>query len=158
MSTKDNQSALRLSPSHGKHVFALAVIAAVHDKTLIAENVETLQNDEKEQITKAMKQEMMLVTRLLQHTSNGSFIEWNETTSPLASSRCRALGKSPTGPDLDAMDINVTNKHEPTEQISICLSVFLLLFLIPLHPHFSGVLLVSGHFLELVHLFFKMLD
>ena len=65
MCTKENQSALRLAPSHGKHVYALVVITAVHEKTLFAENVETLQKDEKEQLTKAMKQEMMLVT----HTS-----------------------------------------------------------------------------------------
>ena len=91
-------------------MFALAVITAVHGNTLFAENVETLQRDEKEQLTKAMRQEMMLVTHLLKHTSTGSFIEWNETTSPLASSRCRELSRSPTGPELDVLDVHVTKK------------------------------------------------
>ena len=112
MCTKDNQSALRLSPAHGKQVYALAVITAVHGTTLIAENVETVEKGEKEQLVKAMKQEMRLATELLKHTANGSFVSWNETTSPLTSSRCRELSRSPTGPELDVMDIQVSKKPQ----------------------------------------------
>ena len=104
MCNKDNRSTLMLTPSHGKHVYALAVITAVHGNTLYAENVESLQQAEKEKITKTIRQEMALVTLLLQHKK---YATWDETTSPIASSRCRALGRSPTGPELEAMDMNV---------------------------------------------------
>ena len=110
MCNNDNRSTLMLTPSHGKHVYALAVITAVHGNTLYAENVEALQRDEKEHLAKAIRREMTLVTRLLQHTSSSKGAVWDETTSPIASSRCRVLGKSPTGPELDVMDINVAKK------------------------------------------------
>ena len=56
MCTKDNRASLMLTPSHGKHVYALAVITAVDGSTLYTENIETLQRDEKE-IAKAIRQE-----------------------------------------------------------------------------------------------------
>ena len=95
-----------LTPSHGKHVHALAVITAVHGNTLYAENVETLQRDEKDDLAKAIRREMTLATRLVQHTLSGKDTKWDEITSPIASSRCRALGRSPTGPELAALHMN----------------------------------------------------
>ena len=111
MCKKENQNTLMLSPTHGKPLYALAVITAVHDNTLFAENVESLQQDDKDKYAKAMKQEMLLVTHLLNHTSSGKTIEWNETTSPLTSSRCRSLSKSPTGPDLDLLELHEAKKQ-----------------------------------------------
>ena len=110
MCNKDNRSTLMLTPSHGKHVHALAVITAVHGNTLYAENVETLQRDEKDDLAKAIRREMTLATRLTQHTFSGKSTKWDETTSPIASSRCRALGRSPTGPELDVLNMNVAKK------------------------------------------------
>ena len=110
MCNKDNRSALMLTPSHGKHVHALAVITAVHGNTLYAENVETLQRDEKDDLAKAILQEMTLATRLMQHTFSSKSTKWDETTSPIASSKCRALGRSPTGPELDVLNMNVAKK------------------------------------------------
>ena len=107
MCNKDNRSTLMLTPSHGKHGLALAVIAAVHGHTLYAENVEPLQQARKEKLTKTIRQEMALVTLLLQHKK---YATWDETTSPIASSRCRALSKSPTGPEIDAMPYNDAKK------------------------------------------------
>ena len=103
-------STLTLSPSHGKHVYALVVITGVHGNTLYAENVETLQRDEKDQLAKAIRQEMTLVTRLLQKKSSPKEVQWDEKTSPIASSKCRLLCRSPTGPELDAMNIRAPKK------------------------------------------------
>ena len=111
MCNKENRSALMLTPTHGKHVYALAVITAVHGNTLYAENVETLQLVDKENLAKAIRQEMTLVTQLLQHTSVNKGAEWNETTYPLVSARCRALGRSPTGPELDSLNIHASKTH-----------------------------------------------
>ena len=110
MCNKDNRSTLMLTPSHGKHVHALAVITAVHGNELYAENVESLQRDETDYLTKAIRQEMTLVTRLLQHTSSNPRTKWDETTSPIASSKCRALARSPTGPELDVLSVHVAKK------------------------------------------------
>ena len=99
-----------LTPSHGKHVYALVVITAIHDKTLYAENVECLQREEKDQLTKAIRQEMTLAMHLMRHALAGKSTKWDETTSPIASSKCRALGKSPTGPELDVINIDTAKK------------------------------------------------
>ena len=95
-----------LAPSHGKHVYALVVITAIRDDTVYAAIVESVQRDEKEQLAKAIRQEMTLATRFMQHTIGGKTTPWDETTSPLASSRCRVLGRGPTGPELDALYIS----------------------------------------------------
>jgi len=110
MCSKDNRSTLMLTPSHGKHVHALAVITAVNGNTLYAENVESLQQNEKDDLAKAICQEMTLATRLMQHTFSSKSTKWDETTSPIASSRCRALGRSPTGPELDVLNMSVAKK------------------------------------------------
>ena len=60
MCTKDNRASLMLTNAH----YALAVITAVDGSTLYSENTETLQRDEKENLAKAIRQEMTLVTRL----------------------------------------------------------------------------------------------
>ena len=95
-----------LNPSHGKHVFALAVITAVDGHTLYVQNVEIIQRDEKDQLAKAIRQEMTLASRLMQHTLSGKSVDWDDTTSPIASARCRKLGRSPTGPELNILDMS----------------------------------------------------
>ena len=49
-------------------------------------------------------------TRLMQYTIGCKTTPWDEATSPLASSRCRVLGRSPTGPELDALHISTGKK------------------------------------------------
>ena len=114
MCNKNNRASLMLTPSHGKHVYALAVITAVDGSTLYTESVETLQRDEKENLAKAIRQEMTLVTRLLEHTAANKMAKWDETTSPLVSSKCRKLSKSPTGPELDVMGFQPSCKKPRT--------------------------------------------
>ena len=46
--SKGARTSLTLTPAHGKHVFALAVITSVQDNTLYAETVEQIQKDEKQ--------------------------------------------------------------------------------------------------------------
>ena len=101
-----------LAPAYGKHVYALVVITAIRDDTVYAPIVESVKRDEKEQLAKAIRQERTLATRLLQHTIGGKTAPWDETTSPLASSRCRVLGRSPTGQELDALHISSGKKRE----------------------------------------------
>ena len=60
-----------------------------------------LSEDEKNNFVMTMRQEMALPVDLIKHTSVGIAAPWTEETSPLAASSRRALGKSPTGPDLD---------------------------------------------------------
>ena len=86
MCNKNNRSSLMLTPSHGKHVYALDIITAIHENTLYAENVEALQRDEKDQLAKAIRQEMTLATHLIKHACAGQTAQWDETTSPIASS------------------------------------------------------------------------
>ena len=76
----------------------------MQDNTLYAETVETIQKDEKNNLVMTMRQEMALAVDLIKHTSVGIAAPWTEETSPLAASSCRALGKSPTGPDLDPIE------------------------------------------------------
>ena len=89
---------------------ALPVITAIRVDTVYAAIVESVQRNEEEQLTKAIRHEMTLATRLMQHTIGGKTRPWDETTSPLASSRCRVLGRSPTGPELDALHISTGKK------------------------------------------------
>ena len=110
MCNKNNRTSLMLAPAHGKHVYALVVITAIRDDTVYAAIVESVQRDEKEQLAKAIRQEMTFATRLMQHTIGCKTTPWDETTSPLASSRCRVLGRSPTGPELDALHISTGKK------------------------------------------------
>jgi hypothetical protein len=110
MCNKNNRSSLMLTPSHGKHVYALVVITAIHDKTLYAENVECLQREEKDQLTKAIRQEMTLAMHCMRHALAGKSTKWDETTWPIASSKCRALGQSPTGPELDVLNMDIAKK------------------------------------------------
>ena len=46
-----------LSPSHGKHIYAIAIITAISGNTLYAENVETVPRDEKDKLATCMSQE-----------------------------------------------------------------------------------------------------
>ena len=62
---------MTLTPAHGKHVFALAVITSVEDNTLCAETVETIQKEEKNKLAMAMLQEMTLAVDLIKHASVG---------------------------------------------------------------------------------------
>ena len=94
-----------LTPSHGKHVYALAVITAIYGCTRYAQNVVKLQRAEKDQLAIATRQEMTLASRLLEHTLSGNNVDWNET-SPIASARCRKLDRSPTGPQLDILNMS----------------------------------------------------
>ena len=93
-----------LSPAHGKHFFALAVITSVQDNTIFAETVETIQKDEKDTLSMTMRQEIALVMGLMKHASVRITTPWNDTISPLAAPRCRSLVKSPTSPQLDPME------------------------------------------------------
>jgi hypothetical protein len=104
MCNKEGRTSLMLTPSHGKPAFALAVITAVNATTLFAETVETFSKDDKDAMLMSIRQEMTLAVALMENASKGSEALWSDTTSPLAASRCRHLGKSPTGPELDAMD------------------------------------------------------
>lgn len=110
MCNKNNRASLMLTPSHGKHVYAVAIITGIHGDTLFAENVEALQRDEKDQLAQAIRQEMTVAIRLLEHTINGKTTSWNDATSPMAARKCRVLGKSPTGPELDGLQINTYKK------------------------------------------------
>ena len=107
-----------LAPAHGKHVYALAVITAIRDDTVYAAIVESVQRDEKEQLAKAIPQEMTLATRFMQHTIGGKTAPWDETTSPLASSRCRVLGRSPTGPSSTPCTSARAKQRESSEEAS----------------------------------------
>ena len=64
----------------------------------------------KNQLAKAIRQEMTLASHLLQNKANPKEVQWDEMTSPFVSSRCRVLCKSPTGPELDAVDIHAAKK------------------------------------------------
>ena len=111
MCNKNNRFSLMLAPTHGKHVFALAVITSIHGDTLYAENVASLHRDEKDQLAKAIRQEMTLATRLMHHTTSGNNTPWTGTTSPLASSKCRTLGRSPTGQELEALHMSIAKNN-----------------------------------------------
>ena len=104
MCSKEARTSLTLTPAHGKHVFALAIITSVQDNTLCAETVETIQADEKNRLTMTMRQEMTLAVDLIKHTSLGITAPWTDTTSPLKAPSCRVLGKSPTAPELDPIE------------------------------------------------------
>jgi hypothetical protein len=110
MCNKENRTSLMLTPSHGKHVFALAVITACQDGTLFAENVEQLQASEKDRLLSTMRQEMTLVVKLMQSMESNQATPWSDSASPLVSQKCRALGRSPTGPPVDAMEVSVAKK------------------------------------------------
>ena len=99
-----------LTPSHGKHVYAVALITGIHGDTLFPESVETLTRGEKDELAKAIRQEMTIAIRLMQHTISGTRTPWNETTSPLAAQKCRVLGRSPTGPELEALHMSTAKK------------------------------------------------
>ena len=108
MCNKDNRSSLMLTPSHGKHVFALAVITAMKDNTLFAESVETIQQSDKDSLAMTMRQEITLAVSLMKHAATGNVTTWTDTMSPLGSKRCRELSKSPTGPELEAFEAQPT--------------------------------------------------
>ena len=114
MCNKDNRSSLMLTPSHGKTVYALVVITAVDGSTLYTENVETLHGADKDNLARAIRQEMTLVARLLEYTASNKMAKWDDTKSPLQSSKCRILSKSPTGPELDPMCVDSPSKKPRT--------------------------------------------
>ena len=96
-----------MTPSHGKNVFAVAVVTATMGNILCAESVDQISMDDKSALTMAMMQEMKLATQLVTHTSTGVAAPWSDATSPLGAAQCRSLGKSPTGPDLDPLEPTV---------------------------------------------------
>lgn len=110
MCNKDNRTSLMLTPGHGKHVFALAVITSMKDNEFFAEIVETIQQVEKDTLAITMRQEMTLAVELMKHAATGLVTTWDDTTSPLVSQRCRVLGKSPTGPPLEALESPLAKK------------------------------------------------
>ena len=101
---KEARTSLTLTPAHGKHVFALALITSAQQQTLFAETIETVQKDDKDKLSMIMQQEMALAVQLIKQTAKGKAVSWTETISPIAASRCRALGKSPTGPSMDPLE------------------------------------------------------
>ena len=104
MCSKEGRTSLILTPAHGKPVFALALITSVQGDTLFAETVEAIQKDDKDKLMTTMRQEMTLAVELMRHVAGGKPTAWNDMSSPLAASRCRSLGRSPTGPELDPID------------------------------------------------------
>ena len=64
-----------------------------------------VQRDEKDQLAIAIRQEMTLASRLMKHTLSGKIVDWS-AISPIASARCRKLGRSPTGPQLDILNVS----------------------------------------------------
>ena len=99
--SKHARTSLTLTPAQSKHVFAVAVITGVQEQTLYAESVETVQKDDKESLATTMRQEMSLAVDLLNHAAKGNAASWTDGISPLAAPSCRALGRSPTGPELE---------------------------------------------------------
>ena len=75
-----------------------------------AKNVETLTRGEKDRLTKAIRQEMTIAIRLMQHTISGARTPWNETTSPLAAQKCLVRRKSPTAPKLEDLHMSTAKK------------------------------------------------
>ena len=108
--SKSARTSLILTPSHGKSVFAVAVITAMQGNILCAESVEAVQLDDKTALSTTMMQEMSLAVDLVTHTSTGVATPWSDATSPLGGSSCRILSKSPTGPPLDPLEPTVAKK------------------------------------------------
>ena len=110
MCNKDNRSSFQLTPKHGKEAYALAVIASIDGDILFAESVEPLMEDERKTLEVTMLQEMNLAIHLMKAAGAKSRAVWDESTSPLQAATCRVIGKSPTGPDLDPLDITPAKK------------------------------------------------
>ena len=52
-----------------------------------------------------MLQEMNLAIQLIKAAGAQSPAVWDEHTSPLKAATCRTIGRSPTGPDIDPLDV-----------------------------------------------------
>ena len=100
---KENRTSFTLTPKHGKHAFAVAVVSSAQGNKLFAEAVEPIGPEDRNSVAKAMQQEMALAAELMAFAAKASPVTWNEQMSPLSAARCRILGRSPTGPEIDPM-------------------------------------------------------
>ena len=110
MCNKSNRSSFQLTPKHGKEAYALVVIASMTDDILFAESVEQVMEDERKLLEVTMLQEMNLAIHLMKAAGAQSPAVWDENTSPLKAATCRVIGRSPTGPDMDPLDITPAKK------------------------------------------------
>ena len=88
------------------------MITSVQAQTLYAESVETVQKDDKDSLAMTMRQEMSLAVELLNHAANGNAAAWTDGASPLDAPSCRALGRSPTGPELEPFTPSPAKSHD----------------------------------------------
>ena len=103
MCGQNNRSAFLINPVRGKPLHALVVVTAMKGDTIYADSIEIIQTEvDRKELVASMRKEISLAIDLLRSASSDSKATWSDATSPLASGRCKTLGRSPTDADLES--------------------------------------------------------
>ena len=103
MCGQNNRSAFLINPVRGKPLHALVVVTAMKGDTIYADSIEIIQTEvDRKELVASMQKEISLAIDLLHRASSDSKATWSDATSPLASGRCKRLGRSPTDVDLES--------------------------------------------------------
>ena len=99
--TLENLTQYRLDPPRGGTKHALAIATAKTDASFVVESVQLLSSEEAAQA----KQSLLKVLHMAMHIHGRDrerTVEWSENFSPVASRKCKRVGRTPTDAPLPA--------------------------------------------------------
>ena len=99
--TLENLTNYKLDPPRGGTQAALVTITGKIDDVFVVDQVQLLTADEAAKAKQSLSQQLQLAIRMNQKDFKRNS-PWDDSMSPVQAKRCRVLGRSPTGPPIDA--------------------------------------------------------
>jgi hypothetical protein len=99
--TLENLTNYKLDPPRGGTQSALITITGKIDDVFVVDQVQLLREEEAAEAKQSLSQLLQLAIRMNQKDFKRNS-PWDDNMSPVQAKRCRVLGRSPTGPPIDA--------------------------------------------------------
>ena len=99
--TLENLTVYKLDAPRGGAQHALVTITSKIDDFFVVDQVQLLSEDQAAKAKQSLSQLLQLAIRMNQQDFKRNR-PWDDTLSPVQAKRCRILGRSPTGPPIDA--------------------------------------------------------
>jgi len=100
----ENLASYRLDPPRGGPCYAIVTIVECTDRGFIVESVQVLPTPEKAQAASKSMGQLQYLALQLARPGEKRQLPWTSEASPAQAKKCRVLGKSPTGPELPAVE------------------------------------------------------
>jgi hypothetical protein len=102
--TMENLASYRLDPPRGSPCYAIVTIVECTSSGFVVESVQVLPTLEKAQAASKSMSKLQYLALHLAKSGEKRQLPWSSEASPAQAKKCRVLGKSPTGPEILAVE------------------------------------------------------